>query len=314
MECEKIMKKPYITGLFSFALFVLLSHIGCGGTAGGERTKPLVVATTTIIADVAQYIAGDRLEVYCIMPIGGDPHIYQPVPGDARMIARSDLVLLNGLQLEGWLTELARHAGGSRPMIVVTEGINPLKDDERHGEPDPHAWFDVRNMHYYVDNIVRGFLLIDPDGEEEYRARAREYKAKLDSLDSWVREQIATLPEERRILITSHDAFRYFGEAYGVRVLALQGISTEAQPQTRDVIELVRTIRQYNVPAVFIETSVNPKMLEQIARDSGVRIGGELFSDSIGYPDHEGGTYIGMIRYNVRTFVEAMSEGLITQN
>lgn len=297
-----------ITGML---LAVILA--GCGGSEGSERDKPLVVATTTIIADIAGKLAGDRVEVYCIMPIGGDPHIYQPVPGDARMIAQSDLVLLNGLQLEGWLTELARHAGGTRPMIEAAEGVSPLEDEERRGEPDPHAWFDVRNMHQYVDNIVRGLLKVDPEGEEEYRKRAEEYRQQLDELDTWVREQIERLPEERRILITSHDAFRYFGEAYGVRVMALQGISTEAQPQTKDVIELVRAVREYNIPAVFIETSVNPKMLEQIARDAGTRIGGELFSDSIGYPDHEGGSYLGMVRYNVRTFVEAMLSDQITR-
>jgi ABC-type Zn uptake system ZnuABC Zn-binding protein ZnuA len=293
-------------------LAIVFSSPGCGGRSDGvERERPLVVATTTIIADVAKTIAGDRVEVYCIMPIGGDPHIYQPVPGDARVIARSDLVLVNGLQLEGWLTELARHAGGTRTMITVTDGITPLRDEQRHGDPDPHAWFDVRNMHFYVDNIVRGLIEIDPEGEAEYTARAALYKQQLDELDAWVREQIGKLPPERRILITSHDAFRYFGEAYGVRVMALQGISTEAQPQTKDVIELVQVVREHSVPAVFIETSVNPKMLEQIARDAGTRIGGELFSDSLGGPDHEGGTYPGMVRYNVRTFVREMSEEIL---
>jgi ABC-type Zn uptake system ZnuABC Zn-binding protein ZnuA len=298
-----------LTGL---ALFVFILP-GCSGhSEGGKQNKQLVIATTTIIADIAQEIAGDRVEVYGIMPIGGDPHVYQPVPGDARMIVRSDLVLLNGLQLEGWLTDLVRHAGGTRPMIEVTEGITPLVDEERRGEPDPHAWFDVRNMHYYVDNILRGLLEIDPEGKEEYLRQVHKYKEKLDELDSWIREEIELLPEARRILITSHDAFRYFGKAYGVRVMALQGISTEAQPQTKDVIDLVEAVRTYNVPAVFIETSVNPKMLEQLARDAGTRIGGELFSDSIGHPDHEGGTYLGMVRYNVRTFIDAMKNEPIT--
>lgn len=305
------MGKKLTILIISFITTIAL--IGCSGSEGSERDRPLVVATTTIITDIAEEIAGDRVEVHGIMPIGGDPHIYQPVPGDARMIAQSDLVLLNGLQLEGWLSELARHAGGTRPMISVADGVSALEDEERHGEPDPHAWFDVRNMHIYVDNIVRGFVKVDPDGEEEYVQRADEYKKKLDELDTWVREQIETLPEDRRILITSHDAFRYFGEAYGVKVMALQGISTEAQPQTKDVIKLVQTIREHTIPAVFIETSVNPRMLEQIARDAGARIGGELFSDSIGAPGHEGGSYLGMVRYNVRTFVEAMKEDPITQ-
>jgi len=292
---------------------ILLPGIwGCSGSEGSQRDRPLVVVTTTIIADIAKEIGGDRVEVYCIMPIGGDPHIYKPVPGDARMIAHSDLVLLNGLQLEGWLTELAKHAGGSRPMLEVTEGIIPLRDEERYGEPDPHAWSDVRNMHYYVENIVRGLLKIDPEGEQYYTGRADEYKKKLDELDVWVREQIAKLPDERRILVTSHDAFRYFGEAYNIRVMALQGISTEAQPQTKDVVQLVQTLQKYDIPAVFIETSVNPKMLEQIARDAGARIAGELFSDSLGHPDHEGGTYLGMVRHNVRTFVDAMKNESIT--
>lgn len=307
-----LMELRTIFVLTGLTLFVFILS-GCSGhSEGGKRNKPLVIATTTIIADIAQEIAGDRVEVYCIMPVGGDPHMYQPVPGDARMIVRSDLVLLNGLQLEGWLTNLVRHAGGTRPMIEVTEGITPLVDEERRGEPDPHAWFDVRNMHYYVDNILRGLLKIDPEGKEEYLRQVHKYKEKLDELDSWIREEIELLPEARRVLITSHDAFRYFGKAYGVRVMALQGISTEAQPQTKDVIELVEAVRTYNVPAVFIETSVNPKMLEQIARDAGTRIGGELFSDSIGPPDHEGGTYLGMVRYNVRTFVDAMKNEPIT--
>jgi len=305
------MGKIFTITLISFIIIIAL--IGCSGSEGSERDRPLVVATTTIIADIAEEIAGERVEVYCIMPIGGDPHIYQPVPGDARMIAHSDLVLLNGLQLEGWLSELVRHAGGTRPMIRVADGVSVLEDEERHGEPDPHAWFNVRNIHIYVDNIVNGLVQIDPDGEEEYIQRADEYKQKLDELDTWVREQIETLPEDRRILITSHDAFRYFGEAYGVKVMALQGISTEAQPQTKDVITLVQTVQEHNIPAVFIETSVNPRMLEQIARDAGARIGGELFSDSIGAPDHEGGSYLGMVRYNVRTFVEAMKEDPITK-
>ncbi len=305
--------KYKIIYIVSIAIALLWALPGCGGKSeGSEREKPLVVATTTIIADIAAEIAGERVEIYCIMPVGGDPHIYQPVPGDARKIAQSDLVLLNGLELEGWLVELARNAGGDRPMIRVTDGVEPLRDEVRHGEPDPHAWFDVRNMHFYVDNIVEGLTMIDRDGAELFTRRAEFYKSRLDSLDTWIRDIVERLPEDRRILITSHDAFRYLGHAYGIRVLALQGISTEAQPQTRDVIKLVNVIKEAKVPAVFIETSVNPKMLEQISRDAGAKIGGELFSDSLGHPDEEGGTYIGMVRYNVRTIVEALSEGMIT--
>lgn len=297
--------------MLGITLAAFLGACSSSGSTSGEDNNPVVVTTTTIIADVAGEIAGDRLEVKTIMPIGGDPHIYRPVPGDARMIARSDLVILNGMELEGWLDQLARNAGGERPMVVATDGIDALRDPEYHDEPDPHAWFDVRHMKTYVDNIVEGFLKIDPEGEEYFTERAETYKAQLDELHEWVHKQVQTLPEERRVLITSHDAFQYYGQAYDIEVIGVQGISTEAEPQTRDVINIINLINDREIPSVFMETSVNPKMIEQIAEETGVRIGGELFSDSVGPPDHEGGTYIGMIRYNTRTFVDAMQEPLV---
>lgn len=292
-------------------LLFLLIPAAVSFTACNERSdseQPIVVATTTIIADVAAQLAGDKLDVRTIMPVGGDPHIYQPVPGDARLISRADLVLLNGLQLDVWLEQLADNARGDRPYIRVTEGIEPLNDPENHEDPDPHVWFDVSLMAAMVDNIIEAYIELDPGEEDYYRERAETYKAELEELHLWVQERISTIPEQRRVLITSHDAFQYFGNAYEVEVIGLIGISTEARAQTRDMTRIINIVRERNLPAVFVESSVNPRMIEQISSETGARIGGELFSDSVGPPDHEGGTYTGMIRYNVNTFVAAMTD------
>lgn len=284
---------------------VILLFAACGEQS--ENEKPVVVATTTIIADIADQLAGDKLDVRTIMPVGGDPHIYQPVPGDARLISNADLVLLNGLQLDVWIEQLVENARGDRPYVRVTEGIEPLRDPENHEDPDPHVWFDVSQMNKMVDNIIDAFIQLDPDEEEFYREQSQTYKSELEELHQWVKERISTVPKERRVLITSHDAFQYFGKAYDVEVIGLIGISTEARAQTRDMTRIIEIVRDRNLPAVFVESSVNPRMIEQISSETGARIGGELFSDSVGPPDHEGGTYTGMIRYNVNTFVEAMS-------
>jgi ABC-type Zn uptake system ZnuABC Zn-binding protein ZnuA len=299
------MKHHFIISFLGISL--TLAANGCEVRSdSGRKDRKIVVATTTIIADIAQNIAGDRLDVRTIMPIGGDPHIYKPVPGDARLLARADLVLMNGLQLEGWLETLARNAGGHGPIVVVSDGIEPLRDEKRHGDPDPHCWFDVQLVKVFVENIRDAFIKLDSEGEKLYRLNADEYLAQLDTLHRWVIGYITQLPRDRRVLVTSHDAFRYFGAAYDFTVMAVQGINTDAQAQTEDVVRLVRFIREHRVPAVFIETSVNPKLVEQIARETGARIGGLLYSDSIGHPNEEGGTYIGMVRHNVRTIVDAL--------
>lgn len=271
-----------------------------------DKARPVAVATLTMVADMVQRVGGDRVEVRCIMKPGGDPHLYKPVPNDLRLVAQADIVFINGLGIEGWITDLIANATGRRPVVTVTDGMAAERSATFHGEPDPHGWFDVRNALVYVENIEKGLTQMDPAGAEHYRARAETYRAELRDLDAWVRRELARVPPARRKLVTSHDAFHYFGKAYDFEVLAVQGVSTESQPNSQDVVELIKTIRAAGVPAVFVETSVNPKMLEYVAEQAGVRVGGTLFSDSCGAPGTPGGSYVGMVRENVRIIVEAL--------
>jgi ABC-type Zn uptake system ZnuABC Zn-binding protein ZnuA len=185
-----------------------------------------------------------------------------------------------------------------------------MKDDKGHGDPDPHCWFNASYAQTYVENILQGLIQIDPDNREYYEKNAEAYLVKLNELHAWTADQIIRIPESKRILVTSHDAFRYFGHAYNIKVYALQGISTEAKAQTKDVANMVNLVKTARLPAVFIETSVNPKLLEQIASETGAKIGGTLFSDSIGNEGTPGGSYIGAFKYNVETIVKALTGGV----
>jgi ABC-type Zn uptake system ZnuABC Zn-binding protein ZnuA len=286
-----------------------LGAAGCSPQASRSKNgKPVAVATLTMIADMVAQVGGDRIEVRCIMKPGNDPHIYRPVPGDLKMIAESDIVFINGLTIEGWITDLIGNAPGKRPVVTVTDGVEAFRSEQFHGEPDPHCWFDVKNAIIYVNNIEKGLAAMDPSGADYYRQRADAYREELSALDDWVRAELLKVPAEKRKLVTSHDAFHYFGKAYGFEVLAVQGVSTESQPNSADVINLIKEIRDTKVAAVFVETSVNPKTLQHVAKESGARVGGELFSDSCGDPGTPEGTYVGMVRHNVKTIVEALTK------
>lgn len=294
-------------------LVITLTIISCSSNdrkLAGD--KLVVVSTITIINDMVKNIGGDKVEAISICGIGFDPHTYKSVPGDSKIIASADIVFMNGFGLEGWIEKLIRAAGSNKPVFVVTNGIEPLRDDRGHGDPDPHCWFNARLAKVYVDNILSGLIVVDPENEDFFSQNAIAYKLQLDSLHSYATEMISQIPEQYRTLVTSHDAFRYFGEAYGINVEALQGISTEAKAQTADVAELVDLIKQLNLPAVFIETSVNPKLLEQIAAETQAKIGGVLFSDSIGDEGTAGGSYIGAFRHNVESITKALKVNSVT--
>ena len=243
--------------------------------------QPRVVASTTQVADMARNIAGDRCVVTCLLGPGVNPHVYQPVPGDSRLVEAADLCLQNGLHLEGknWMETLARD-NGNKPLITCTDGVQPL-DLEYEGQTvrDPHAWFDPRNAAMYVNNILAGLISIDPSGAPDYQARADLYLRQLRVLDSWLELQAGRIPAERRILVTSHDAFNYFAARYGFKVRSPIGWSTGTEigggmtPERRKTV--VASIQNFNVPAIFVETSVNPKMIQQIAEEARVKVGGE---------------------------------------
>lgn len=305
------MKKLIIDILiFSVITLTIISCSSDDRKLAGD--KLVVVSTITIINDMVKNIGGDKVEAISICGIGFDPHTYKSVPGDSKIIASADIVFMNGFGLEGWIEKLIRAAGSNKPVFAVTNGIEPLRDDRGHGDPDPHCWFNARLAKVYVDNILSGLIEVDPENEDVFSQNAIAYKLQLDSLHSYASEMISQIPEQYRTLVTSHDAFRYFGEAYGIKVEALQGISTEAKAQTADVAELVDLIKEFNLPAVFIETSVNPKLLEQIAAETQAKIGGVLFSDSIGDEGTAGGSYIGAFKYNVETITNALKVNSVT--
>lgn len=286
------------------------------GTCAAEN-KPVVVASTTQIADFARQIAGDRLEVKSILAPGADPHTYQVTPDDVQIVLDADLCLQNGLHLEGknWMATLAGDA--QKPLVTTTDGIKPLVvEEDGTSLADPHAWFSPKNVTVYVRNIVRGFSELDPENENEYKARARLFLQQLRVLDAWIREQLNQIPVQRRVLVTTHDAFNYFCFEYKLNAnnnflsIAPVGWSTGAEvgagitPERRR--NVVDSIRKSGAPAIFVETTINPKQIREIAKETGVKIGGELYSDSMGPENSAGETYIGMMRENVLLIANAL--------
>ena len=271
-----------------------------------DESLPLVVASASIFADMAEQIGGDHVRVRSVVPIGGDPHVYEPTPADVRLIAAADLVLINGLTFEGWMNELIANSGTRARTVTITEGIGTIASEEYANSSDPHAWMSARNGLTYVQNIRDALVELDPFNRKVYEFNANVYLQQIQELDREIFAQLDRVPEDRRVLITSHDAFRYYGRHYGIQVEAALGTSTDAEVQTDDVNRLTRIIRRTGVPAIFVESTINPKLIRQIATDNGVIIGGNLFADSLADPDHPAGTYLGMLRYNTTTIVEAL--------
>lgn len=290
-------------------LIVLL--VGCKNpdAARDSTGKPVVVATTTMLADLAQQIGGEDVEVHGIMKPGGDPHLYQPTPQDARLIASSDLVVTSGLHLEGWIDDLVRNAGGERPVIVASARVKPIQMADSPGGVDPHFWFDLHAWNLAADEVGDGLVnLVGEHTESGKRlaGRLRAYKDQVSQLDEWTESRLSSIPKGQRVLITSHDAFNYFGRAYEIDVVGIQGISTETEAAQRDVANVIDLVRERSAPAVFVETSVNPQLIKQVARETGVKVAGPLYSDSIGPPDSAAGTFVGTVAENVRIVTEAL--------
>ena len=309
------LKNCILSRRIFFSICVLrLFFLGISGLFADETEKKMtIVCSTTQTADFTRELAGDRCEVVCILGPGVNPHVYQPVPGDSRLVESADLCVQNGLHLEGknWMASLAKD-NGNKPLVNSTKGIQPL-DLEYEGEliKDPHAWFDPRNAAVYVNNILKALIKLDPEHAEEYKSRAGLYLQQLRVLDAWMEKQFSTIPSDRRILVTSHDAFNYLAARYGFKVRSPVGWSTGSEigggmtPDRRK--RVVSSIKDFNVPAIFVETSVNPKMIRQIAEEAGVRIGGELYSDAMGEEGSAGETYIGMMRENTLIIKEGLT-------
>jgi zinc/manganese transport system substrate-binding protein len=240
-----------------------------------------------------------------------DAHVYSPAPADAKKVAAAKVVITNGLGFEGWMARLVRAAGSKANPVVTTKGIKPRKQaahghSHGHDDTDPHAWQSAANAKIYVANILAALIAADPDGKAAYEANAAAYVEKLDALDKEVRAAVATIPTDRRRIITSHDAFGYFQAAYGIDFVAPQGVSTESEASARDVGRIITQIKKQRVPAVFLENVTDPRLIQRIAAESGAKIGGQLYSDALTDEKGAAPTYIDMIRHNVRQLISAL--------
>ena len=300
---------------------VLTLFMAAGGTAAGAEKKVKVVASFSILGDMVKNVGGDRVEVTTLVGPNGDAHVYEPTPADAKAVSAADLVIVNGLGMEGWMDRLIKTAGYKGPEVVATKGIKPREmaaeeiGEHEHGAKhehkiDPHAWQNLANGQIYVDNIAKGLSSVDPAGAATYEANASAYKAQLAALNQWVKKEFSVIPKQKRRMITSHDAFGYLGAAYGVIILSPMGVSTESEPSAGGVAKLIEQIRKEKITAVFIENVSDPRLGEQISKESGVKLGGELYSDALSKPEESAPTYIDMFKNNVPKMVEAMRKGL----
>jgi zinc/manganese transport system substrate-binding protein len=286
---------------------------------------PRLVASFSILGDMVAQVAGDRVRLRTIAGPNVDAHGFQPRPSDAEALRDATLVIRNGLGFDGWMDRMIRAAGYRGPVVTTTEGVvarSMPAHAHNHGSggaerrqshsvgprmvPDPHAWQDPRFGALYVRNVARGLAAADPGNASSYEANAAAYAARLEALDGWIRAQVATVPEAKRVVVTSHDAFGYFGAAYGIRFLAPQGVSTEAEPSAQQVAALIRQIRAEGTTAVFMENMGNPATLERLAREAGVRVRGRLYADALSEPSGPAATYEAMFRHNIGLLVPAM--------
>src|SRR5258708_718016 len=272
------------------------------------QDKLNVVATFSILADLVKNVGGDRVEVKSLVGPNGDAHVYQPTPNDAKTVSDAKLVFVNGLGFEGWMARLVKASGAKAAMITATKGVKPRKMEEGgHSEADPHAWQSVPNAKVYVTNIYDALVAADPAGKATYAANSAAYLAKLDALDVQVRAAVAAIPADRRKIITTHDAFGYFGAAYGVAFIAPQGVSTESEVSARDVAKIITQIKEQKIPAVFLENVTDERLLRRIGEESGARVGGTLYSDALTDGQGPASTYIDMMRHNVKQLAEALT-------
>lgn len=300
------------------ALLALLLA-GCGAADGasagqdaeaeGQGQRLEVVATMSIIGDLAADVGGEHVEVTTLVPVGGDPHAYEPSPSDLAHIEDAEVVLSNGLGLEAWFEALARRAGPR--LTVVTDEIDvPIRQDE-DGAPDPHLWM-VPPMvaDGYVPAIRDALAEARPDLDDTFARNARELASELHALDDELRAALERIPEDDRLLVTSHDAYTYVAEHYGLEVVgSVFGVSTESEPSAGEIARLVDLIRELEVPTVFVETTIDPGLVRRVARDAGVEVGRPLYGDSVGPPGSDAEDYAGMMRANVESLVDGLGGG-----
>jgi zinc/manganese transport system substrate-binding protein len=304
METAMLTRRIIAAAVFAFAI----AAPALAQDKPSEKIK--AVATFSILGDLVKNVGGDRVEVTTLVGPNGDAHVYSPTPADVQTITRAKLVFVNGLGLEGWMTRLVAAAGGKAATVTASTGVKTLRmEDENkpgHMITDPHAWQSVANAKIYVGNIRDGLIKADPAGKTAYEANAKSYLAKLDDLEAEVKAAVAKIPAERRRIITTHDAFGYFGAAYGMAFISPEGVSTETEASAKDVAKIIDQIRKQKIPAVFMENISDPRLMQQIAHETGARIGGTLYSDALSKADGPAATYIDMMHNNIRQFGAAL--------
>lgn len=288
-------------------LGILLSACGGGPASDSGEAAPVVLTSTPLLADLTRNIAGDRLQVDSLLPSGVDPHSYQPTPQDAARLSESQLIIVNGAEYEHSLEALLENTGGEATTVEASAGIPPRTDPEGEHGVDPHLWLDPTNVILYVENIREALTHLDPPGEAVYRSNADAYIAGLKDLDTWIREQVDQIPEEKRLLVTNHEAFGYFAERYGFTVVGtvIESFSSDASPSAQQLAALIDQIRSSGAPAIFLDASDNTTFARQIADETGVRVITDLHLESLtdGAPAP---TYIDMMKHNVTQIVNAL--------
>jgi ABC-type Zn uptake system ZnuABC Zn-binding protein ZnuA len=307
------------------SLFTLLLLAGCGTDEvsktdakpeKAEHDKVKVVTTYSILYDIVKNVGGDRVEIHSLAPVGSNPHEYDPLPEDVQKTTDADAVFYNGLNLEAgnsWFEKLMQTAGKSgkdAPVFRLSEGVQPkyLTTKGKEGEEDPHAWLDIRNGIQYTENARDSLIKIDPDHADVYETNAKNYIQQLEEVHQKAISQFNQIPKDKRYLITSEGAFKYFSAAYDFEAGYIWEINDENQGTPQQVLEVVQLIQSKQVPVLFVETSVDPRSMEMVSKETGVPIGGKLFTDSLGKPGEDGDTFIKMMEWNINTIVEHLKK------
>lgn len=294
----------------------LLAATALAALPAAAMAEPLkVVATFSIIGDMARQVGGDRIDLTVLVGPNGDAHVYEPKPQDAARIGAAEVVLANGLKFEGFINRVVEASGTKAPVVELTKGVTPIEagadehghEADDHGAFDPHAFQSVPNAIIYVANIADAFCAADAVGCDSYKANAAAYTETLKALDTELRAAVAAIPQGKRTIITSHDAFGYFAKEYGITFLAPEGISTDAEASAADVAKLIDQVREDSASAVFVENVSNPRLIEQIAKETGLKVGGALYSDALSAADGPAATYVDLMRYNIRTIAGAIT-------
>lgn len=302
--------------LLPLLLIFLLAFTACSKDTNNDKQKLQVVTTYSIIYDIVKHIGGDKVEIHSLAPVGSNPHEYDPLPKDLMKTTDADIVFYNGLNLEegnSWFKKLLKSSNKSdknSPVYMVSKNVTPiyLESNGLEGETDPHAWLDIQNGIIYAKNIRDGLIKEDPKNKDYYQTKADEYIAKLDKLHSETITALSKIPEEKRFLITSEGAFKYFSKAYNLQSGYIWEINSEGQGTPSQIKNVVDLINAKKVPVLFVETSVDKRSMETVSRETGVPIVGTVFTDSLGKPGEKGDTYYKMMEWNTKTIIEALNK------